>query len=297
MGDEQRLGYEEMLAQSRAAFDAVPDFTVAVEEEFALLDPETLDLVNRFEELQDAAPGTELEPHLVGELIASEVEVRTGRCDSFADAAALHRRAPRSSSARSPSRSGSRSARPARIRGARGRSSGSSTRRTTAATTRSSATSSGATTPSACTSTSASTAPTARSASARRSATTCRSCSRSPRARRSSRASSAASTRRARRSSRGCSRAAAIPDALGGWDEWETLRPLPLRDRLDHRAHADLVERAAAPHVPDGRDPDLRRAARRRRVALARGARATRSPRGSRARSTRASRCPTCRTA
>src|SRR5215470_2454186 len=89
MGEEQRVGYEEMLAQSRAAFESVPDFTVAVEEEFALLDPETLGLVNRFEELQEAAQGTELEPHLVGELIASEIEVRTGRCDSFADAAAL----------------------------------------------------------------------------------------------------------------------------------------------------------------------------------------------------------------
>jgi carboxylate-amine ligase len=89
VGEEQRLGYEEMLAQSRAAFEAVPDFTVAVEEEFALLDPETLGLVNRFEELQEAALGTELEPHLVGELIASEIEVRTGRCDSFPDAAAL----------------------------------------------------------------------------------------------------------------------------------------------------------------------------------------------------------------
>jgi carboxylate-amine ligase len=89
VGDEQRLGYEEMLARSRAAFDAVPDFTVAVEEEFALLDAETLGLVNRFEELRDTAQGTELEQHLVGELIASEVEIRTGRCDSFADAAAL----------------------------------------------------------------------------------------------------------------------------------------------------------------------------------------------------------------
>jgi glutamate---cysteine ligase / carboxylate-amine ligase len=89
VGDEQRLGYEEMLARSREAFDGVPDFTVAVEEEFALLDPATLDLVNRFEELQEAARGTELEPHLVGELIASEIEVRTGRCESFAEAAAL----------------------------------------------------------------------------------------------------------------------------------------------------------------------------------------------------------------
>src|SRR5947209_20316531 len=78
-----------MLTRSRAAFEEVPDFTVAVEEEFALLEPETLGLVNRFEELQEAGRGTELEPHLVGELIASEIEVRTGRCGSFADAAAL----------------------------------------------------------------------------------------------------------------------------------------------------------------------------------------------------------------
>jgi carboxylate-amine ligase len=89
VGDAQKIGYEELLEQSRAAFEAVPDFTVAVEEEFALLDPETLDLTNRFEELQQAAPGTALEEHLVGELIASEVEVRTGRCENFAQAAGL----------------------------------------------------------------------------------------------------------------------------------------------------------------------------------------------------------------
>src|SRR5690348_17008488 len=89
MGEGQQLGYEEMLALSRESFESVPDFTVAVEEEFALLEPDTLGLVNRFEELQEAARGTELEPHLVGELIASEIEIRTGRCDAFADAAAL----------------------------------------------------------------------------------------------------------------------------------------------------------------------------------------------------------------
>jgi glutamate---cysteine ligase / carboxylate-amine ligase len=89
VGEEQRVGYEEMLARSRDEFESVPDFTVAVEEEFALLDPETLGLVNRFEELQEAARGTALEPHLVGELIASEIEVRTGRCETFAEAAVL----------------------------------------------------------------------------------------------------------------------------------------------------------------------------------------------------------------
>jgi glutamate---cysteine ligase / carboxylate-amine ligase len=85
VGDEQKLSYQELLAASKAAFEEVPDFTVAVEEEFALLDPGTLELVNRFEDVQEAARGTELEQHLVGELIASEVEVRTGRCDTFAE--------------------------------------------------------------------------------------------------------------------------------------------------------------------------------------------------------------------
>ncbi|HEV7132780.1 MAG TPA: YbdK family carboxylate-amine ligase [Gaiellaceae bacterium] len=88
MGDEQKVGFEELLAASRAAFEEVPDFTLAVEEEFALLDPASLELVNRFEDVQQAARGTEVEPHLVGELIASEVEVRTGRCETFAEAAA-----------------------------------------------------------------------------------------------------------------------------------------------------------------------------------------------------------------
>jgi len=36
VGDAQKLGYRELLAASKAAFEEVPDFTVAVEEEFAL---------------------------------------------------------------------------------------------------------------------------------------------------------------------------------------------------------------------------------------------------------------------
>src|SRR5438552_364392 len=87
MGDEQRLTPAEQIAFAREGFESATDFTVAVEEELAVLDPETLGLTNRFEELQAAARGTELEPHLVGELIASEVEVRTGRCERFAEAA------------------------------------------------------------------------------------------------------------------------------------------------------------------------------------------------------------------
>src|SRR5881398_2776363 len=89
MGDTQRLSPEEQIRFAREQFEAADDFAVAVEEEFAVLDPATLSLTNRFEELQAAAKGTPLEPHLVGELIASEVEIRTGRCANFEDAAAL----------------------------------------------------------------------------------------------------------------------------------------------------------------------------------------------------------------
>jgi carboxylate-amine ligase len=88
MGEEQRLSAEEQLATAHAAYEAGTDFTVAVEEEFALIDAETLGLVNRFEEVQAAAAGRAVEPHLVGELIASEVEIRTGKCSGFAEAAA-----------------------------------------------------------------------------------------------------------------------------------------------------------------------------------------------------------------
>jgi glutamate---cysteine ligase / carboxylate-amine ligase len=93
MGDEQRLSPDEQLRFAYEQFESGQDFTLAVEEEFAILDPETLSLTNRFEELQAASKGTELEDHLVGELISSEVEVRTGRCETFAEAAArVHER-------------------------------------------------------------------------------------------------------------------------------------------------------------------------------------------------------------
>jgi glutamate---cysteine ligase / carboxylate-amine ligase len=88
MGDTQKLSPDEQIEFARNAYETGADFTVAVEEEFAILDPETLALTNRFEELQASAQGTVLEEHLVGELIASEVEVRTGRCTSFGECAA-----------------------------------------------------------------------------------------------------------------------------------------------------------------------------------------------------------------
>jgi carboxylate-amine ligase len=85
MGEAQKVPYDQLIRNARDAFDGGIDFTVAVEEEFALLDPETLSLVNRFEEVKAAAAGSAVDEHLVGELIASEVEVRTGRGGGFAE--------------------------------------------------------------------------------------------------------------------------------------------------------------------------------------------------------------------
>jgi glutamate---cysteine ligase / carboxylate-amine ligase len=87
MAEAKRPSPDEALRLARERFDEAEDFTLAVEEEFAILDPETLGLVNRFEELQAASVGSDLDGSLVGELIASEVEIRTGRCTDFTEAA------------------------------------------------------------------------------------------------------------------------------------------------------------------------------------------------------------------
>src|SRR4051794_11315169 len=70
------------------SFADATDLTVGLEEEFALLDPETLDLVPRFEDLRDAAAAEDpvLSESIAGELIRSEIEIRSGRGEDFADA-------------------------------------------------------------------------------------------------------------------------------------------------------------------------------------------------------------------
>jgi glutamate---cysteine ligase / carboxylate-amine ligase len=74
-------------------FDAAVDGTVGIEEEFALLDPASLGLVSRYEELRDAAAATDpiLAESLAGELISSEIEIRSGRGDDLAAAIAAQR--------------------------------------------------------------------------------------------------------------------------------------------------------------------------------------------------------------
>ncbi|HWT25314.1 MAG TPA: YbdK family carboxylate-amine ligase [Solirubrobacteraceae bacterium] len=67
------------LLAARETFEASSDFTVGIEEEFALVDPDTLLLVPRFEELRDAAAADPvLSTAIAGELISSEIEIRSG---------------------------------------------------------------------------------------------------------------------------------------------------------------------------------------------------------------------------
>ena len=264
--------YERILEEAYERFEEAEDFTVSVEEEFALLDPETLDLVNRFEDVQAAARGTALEPNLVGELIASEVGGQDGQAGVVRGRPGGARGAARASSPPSSSRSASRSARPGRTRGRAGATSASSTRRTTAGTTRSCATSSGATTRSASTPTSRSGAPTARCGSPRRSATGCPELlavsASSPFHEGVDTGLHSARTQVFTRFFPRCG----VPDAFASWRDYaDYVRFLYRTGSIDEPTQLWWSVR---PHlvVPHRRAPLLRRAAGPRRGAVARGA-------------------------
>jgi glutamate---cysteine ligase / carboxylate-amine ligase len=71
----------------RERFESSTDFTIGLEEEFAILDPATLELEHRFEDLYAACQDDELlASSAAGELIASEIEIRSGRSEGFTDA-------------------------------------------------------------------------------------------------------------------------------------------------------------------------------------------------------------------
>jgi carboxylate-amine ligase len=75
------------LEAAYAAFETSTDFTIGLEEEFALLDAGSLGLASRFEELRDAAAADSvLADSIAGELISSEIEIRSGRCGDLASA-------------------------------------------------------------------------------------------------------------------------------------------------------------------------------------------------------------------
>src|SRR3954447_14221698 len=75
------------MAKTREVFEASEDFTVGIEEEFVILDPGTLGLVQRYEELRDHCSSDEvLAESISGELIRSEIEMRSGEGSDFGDA-------------------------------------------------------------------------------------------------------------------------------------------------------------------------------------------------------------------
>ncbi len=69
-------------------FERSVDFTIGLEEEFSILDPTTLDLTPRFEELREAARESDrmLHESITGELIASEIEIVSGAAATIAEA-------------------------------------------------------------------------------------------------------------------------------------------------------------------------------------------------------------------
>jgi glutamate---cysteine ligase / carboxylate-amine ligase len=75
------------LDLAREKFESSEDFTIGLEEEFAILDPQTLELEHRFEDVMAACQRDEvLAEAAAGELIASEVEIRSGRSQTFPEA-------------------------------------------------------------------------------------------------------------------------------------------------------------------------------------------------------------------
>ena len=78
----------------REIFESSEDFTVGIEEEFGILDPASRSLAQRFEELHEAAQADDvLRDSVAGELISSEIEIRSGRGATLADALANQREA------------------------------------------------------------------------------------------------------------------------------------------------------------------------------------------------------------
>ena len=75
------------LDGARQRFAESTDLTVAIEEEFQILDASSHRLVNRYADLRERADRSPLAEHVAGELISSEIEVKTGRCESFDEAA------------------------------------------------------------------------------------------------------------------------------------------------------------------------------------------------------------------
>jgi len=75
------------MVRAREVFEASQDLTVGLEEEFGILDPESRELAQRYPELAGAAAADEvLAESVAGELIESEIEIRSGRGRNLGEA-------------------------------------------------------------------------------------------------------------------------------------------------------------------------------------------------------------------
>jgi carboxylate-amine ligase len=84
------------LNAAREVFEASQDLTVGIEEEWALIDPVTLELVPKYEAMRvDGDQDDVLAEAISGELISSEIEIRSGRGEDVQHALSLQREARR----------------------------------------------------------------------------------------------------------------------------------------------------------------------------------------------------------
>ena len=78
------------LGRAREIFEDSQDFTVGLEEEFAIVDPDSLELAHEFPAMMEACQEDELlAVAAAGELIDTEIEIRSGRGEDFAHAAEM----------------------------------------------------------------------------------------------------------------------------------------------------------------------------------------------------------------
>ena len=80
------------LDAAREVFEASQDLTVGIEEEWGLVDPQSLELIPKFEDMKaDGLADDVLRDAIAGELISSEIEIRSGRGeDPYHDVLLLH---------------------------------------------------------------------------------------------------------------------------------------------------------------------------------------------------------------
>src|SRR4051795_3351561 len=84
------------LDAAREVFETSQDLTVGIEEEWGLVDPQTLELVPKFEDMKaDGLNDDILKDAIAGELISSEIEIRSGRGEDLQHALRLQREARR----------------------------------------------------------------------------------------------------------------------------------------------------------------------------------------------------------